>query len=282
MSIRRYLAALMLLVASTVANADSVVLIHGYLSSAAVWHRTGIVAMLHRNGWPFAGHFGPLGFEPNSAGQKAPSRTYTVDIPWAHPMAFQADVLNSFLRRIAARHPGEKIILVGHSAGGIAARMALVRGSVPEVSALITIASPHVGTPLAAVALEKTDDWGPFSVVKGFFGGKIYHTVRRSRGVLIDLLPPSTWNMLGWLNRQPHPDILYFSVVRSHGDRVVPPFSEDMNQTPALAGRSYLILSGSDHELTPMDGVIILDILNRLPALEQASKTPLDGSDRAA
>ena len=269
MSIRRYLAALMLLLASTTASADSVVLIHGYLSSAATWHRNGIVAMLQQNGWPFAGHFGPLGFEPNSVGQMAPNRTYTVDIPWSHPVAFQADVLNSFLRQIAARHPGEKIILVGHSAGGIAARMALVRGTVPEVSALITIASPHVGTPLAATALRKTDDWGPFSIVKGFFGGKLYHTVRRSRGALVDLLPPSTWNMLGWLNRQPHPDILYFSVVRSHGDRVVPPFSEDMNQVPALAGRSHLILSSSDHELTPMDGAIILDILNRLPTLEQ-------------
>ncbi len=264
----KHLLAVVLLLFSGIAQADSLVLIHGYLSSAQSWHRNGIVAQLQANGWPFAGHYGPLGFEPNSTGQLAPNRTYTVDIPWAHPLTFQADVLNGFLRQIAARHPQEKIILVGHSAGGVAARTALVRGSVPQVSALITIASPHVGTPLAATALRKTSDSGPARIIKGFFGGKLYHTVRRSRGALVDMLPPTGWNLLGWLNQQPHPAIHYFSVVRSNGDRVVPPWSEDMNQVPALAGRSHLILSASGHELDPLDGQIILDILSRLPALE--------------
>ncbi len=274
MRLKNLLAGTLLLLLSTTANADSLVLIHGYLSSAQTWHRNGIVWQLQQNGWPFAGHFGPLGFEPNSAGQTATNRTYTVDIPWAHPVTFQADVLNGFLRQIAARHPGERIILAGHSAGGVVARMALVRGGVPEVNALITIASPHVGTPLAATALRKTSDAGPVRIIKGFFGGRIYHTVRRSRGALVDMLPPTGWNLLGWLNRQPHPAIHYFSVVRGQGDRVVPPWSEDMNQVPALAGRAHLIVSPSGHELTPLDGRIILDILGRLPALEDSATDP--------
>jgi len=264
---RRLLSTLALLLASATVNADSLVLIHGYMSSAQTWHRSGIVSILRQNGWPLAGHFGPRGFQPFPHVEANGNRVYTVDIPWAHPIEFQADVLNGFLRQIAALHPAEKIILAGHSAGGIAGRAALIRDPIPQINALITIASPHVGTPLAAKALKKTSGSGPFGVVKGLFGGNLYHTVRRSRGVLVDLLPPSRRNLLGWLNQQPHPAIHYFSVVRSNGDRVVPPFSGDMNQVPVLAGRSYLILSNSSHELSPTDGVIILDILRQLALL---------------
>lgn len=270
MQIRRLLSTLILLLAATAANADSLVLIHGYMSSAQTWHRSGIISMLQQSGWPLAGHFGARGYQPFPHVETTGNRVYTVDIPWAHPVAFQADVLNGFLRQIAALHPDEKIILAGHSAGGIVARMALIRANIPQINALITIASPHVGTPLAAKALRKTSGSGPFGVVKSFFGGNLYHTVRRSRGVLVDLLPPSRRDLLGWLNQQPHPAIRYFSVVRSNGDSVVPAFSEDMNQVPALAGRSYLILSNSSHALTPMDGTIILDILQRLAILNTA------------
>lgn len=271
---KRLFLGLVLLFSAISASADSVVLLHGYLSSARVWHNTGIVMLLHQSGWPFAGHFGPRGVEYNSAGEMAPNRTYTIDLPWSHPVEFQADVLNRFLRQIAARHPGENIILVGHSAGGVVARMALVRRPTPEVSALITIASPHVGTPAAAYALDKTDDPAPISIMKSFFGGKLYRTVRHSHGALVDLLPPSHWNMLGWLNRQPHPPIRYFSVVRYLGDGVVPAFSEDMNQVPALAGRSEVILSPDGHGLNPVDGYVVLQILQRLQLeKQQAAQT---------
>jgi len=44
-----------------------------------------------------------------------------------------------------------------------------------------------------------------------------------------------------------------------------------MNQIPVLAGRSQLILSYAGHSLNPEDGMIILDILQRLE-----TSTPLN------
>ena len=73
-------------------------------------------------------------------------------------------------------------------------------------------------------------------------------------------------SVLGWLNVQPHPEIEYVSVIRTTpngvpGDWVVPGFSQDMNQVPALHGRSRVVAAPSDHELLPPDGLLIARLL---------------------
>ncbi len=262
---RRLLAGLLVLVASAAARADVAVLVHGYLSSAHSWDSSGVNAVLAANGWqPLAAVLPPAAVP--AVPVAAANTVYTVTLPSIAPLLVQADLLGYALRGVEARHPNEPITLVGHSAGGVVARLALVRGGTGQVTRLITIAAPHVGTGRALEALDVTHDSGPIGWLKDFFGGNLYHTVKASAPLLVDLAPPVPGSLLYWLNAQPHPDIDYVSVIRTTpdgfaGDLVVPGFSQDMNQVPALRGRSRVIAAPSQHELLPGDGMLIAQLL---------------------
>ncbi len=255
---------LALLLLSSAARADVAVLVHGYLGSAASWETSGVSQALERQGWRRAGVATPQGILP------APSRGegdvfYTVDLPSMAPVGLQADLLGRMLGAIEQRHAGEPVILIGHSAGGVVARMALVTARVKHPKALITIASPHLGTLRAVEALDETDDPFPVSVVKEFFAGELYGVVRDSWEVLLDLTPEQPGNLLFWLNRQPHPEIAYVSVVRpgpiGAGDELVPAFSQDMNNVVSLRDRSRVVTAPVSHALQPVDGKIVAEIL---------------------
>ena len=151
--------------------------------------------------------------------------------------------------------------------GGVVARVALVRGEIANIKALITIASPHLGTGRAEQALDVTDIPFPLSMFTDFFGGATYDTAMRSRSLFVDLVRQRPGTLLFWLNNLPHPDIEYFSVVRGQaavisGDYVVPGYSQDMNNVPALQGKSALIrVNNSYHGLNVLDGNVIVSVL---------------------
>jgi pimeloyl-ACP methyl ester carboxylesterase len=180
----------------------------------------------------------------------------------------QAFQLRQILQSINARHANEPISVAGHSAGGVVARLALVRGETANIKTLITIASPHLGTGRAEQALDVTDIPFPLSLFTDFFGGATYDTAMRSRSLFVDLVRQRPGTLLFWLNNLPHPDIEYFSVVRGQpavisGDYVVPGYSQDMNNVPALQGRSSLIrVNNSNHGLTVLDGNVIVSVLD--------------------
>ncbi|HID46539.1 MAG TPA: hypothetical protein EYP34_12395 [Chromatiaceae bacterium] len=208
--------------------------VHGYLSDAGTWERSGVNALLRQAGWQYAGN---LGFSPTGlieqpvAGEHGDQLFYTVNLPSLAPAPAQASWLKAATDYISQKNPNEKLTLVGHSAG----------------------------------------DSGMFGMVKEWFvrdeiGDGMYHTLKASRGILFNLVPPAPVTLLFWLNAQPHPDIEYVSVIRSGGyviasDLVVPPFSQDMNMIPALRGKSKRWLSFQGHELTPMDGKLLAEIL---------------------
>lgn len=257
-----------------VARADILVLVHGYFSGAQSWETSGITGLLERHGWQRGGVYltepGGIHLLPGQGGKG--SRTfYTVDLPSEAPILIQAFQLGQILQAINTRHPGEPLVLAGHSAGGIVARVALVRGDVGYARALITIASPHLGTVRAEQALDATDIPFPFSILTDFFGGETYDTAMRSRGLFVDLVRPRPGSLLYWLNTQPHPDIKYVSVVRGQaavitGDYVVPGYSQDMNNVPALNGRSSVInVNNTNHGLSLLDGRAIVRVLGNLP-----------------
>ncbi|HIE54986.1 MAG TPA: alpha/beta fold hydrolase, partial [Chromatiaceae bacterium] len=187
------------------------------------------------------------------------------------PAPLQAGWLKAAVDTIGKNHADEKITLVGHSAGGVVSRLMLVVHGQERVHRLITIASPHLGTDRAVKALDAVDDDGMFGFIKEWFvreeiGDGMYRTLKSSRGILFNLVPPAPGTLLHWLNLQPHPQIEYISIVRSSGyaiagDLVVPPFSQDMNQVPALRGKSKLYITYQGHELTPADGVLLARIL---------------------
>jgi pimeloyl-ACP methyl ester carboxylesterase len=254
----------------SVARADVLVLVHGYLGSAHTWDASGITAVLERHGWQRAGVFvtGPAGTRLIPAhGGAAQRKYYTVDLPSEAPVQIQAFQLRQILKSINTLHVNEPISIAGHSAGGVVARVVLVRGEIDNIKTLITIASPHLGTGRAEQALDVTDIPFPLSIVTDIFGGATYDTAMRSRSLFVDLVRQRPGTLLFWLNNQPHPDIEYFSVVRGQptimsGDYVVPGYSQDMNNVPALRGRSSLVKVNNDnHGLNVLDGNVIVSVL---------------------
>ena len=263
----KLLFSLLLGLQSLPASPDVLVLVHGYLGSAASWESSGVNAVLEQHGWQRGGISVPGGLLPGP-GNKSANSVYSVELPSMAPIALQAELLGRELNAITAQHPGEPVVLVGHSAGGVVARMLLVQNRAPQTKALITIASPHLGTDRAIQALEATDDPFPISMIKDFFGGGLYDVVRDSWGVLVDLTPARPGNLLYWLNAQPHPDIAYVSILRPGpvglGDELVPAFSQDMNNVPALAGKSTTYTLPVSHSLQPIDGLKLAEVLQKL------------------
>ena len=251
------------------AHADVMLLIHGYLGDANSWEESGINDELHQQGWARAGMFqgsalGPQLFITDS--NNAKNRVYVATLDSQAPVMIQADILKNIIDIIRLHHNNEKIILVGHSAGGVVARMALIRHQLQNIKALITIATPHIGTGRADQALDITANHGPFNMVKSIVGGSDYDALRHSRDLLVDLRHPQPGNLLYWLNSQLHPDIHYGSIIRLNndgqtGDYFVPGFSQDMNNVPALQGRSSTFTTPTSHFLVRQDADTILSII---------------------
>jgi len=279
---KRGLIALFLLLAGAgvfPVRAEVLLLVHGYLGGAYSWDNSGITTLLQQRDWQRAGVFmaDPAGVRLVPAGGvPASHKFYAADLASDAPMRIQVLQLQGILNAIEQANPGEPITIVGHSAGGVAARAALVLGSGKNVKSLITIASPHLGTVRAEQALDATDIPFPFSMVTDFFGGRAYDIAKRSRGLYHDLVRPYPGSFLFWLNAQPHPDIKYISVVRAQtgtgwGDYVVPSYSQDMNNVAALHGKSSRVTIPGQHALEPADGSVILDMLTQ-PAAVAGSK----------
>ncbi len=258
-----------LLLLSFSANADVMLLIHGYLGDADSWEKSGINDQLHQHGWQRAGMFrgspqGPKLYTIEH--QNTENRVYVATLPSEMPVITQTDILKTIIDIIRQTHENENIILVGHSAGGVVARMALIRHQLKNITALITIATPHIGTGRADQALDITANHGPFNMVKSFLGGGDYKALKNSRSLLVDLRHPQQGNLLYWLNSQPHPDIHYASIIRLNnngqtGDYYVPGFSQNMNNVPALQGRSSTFTTPTSHFLARQDANTILSII---------------------
>ena len=252
---------------STPARADVALLVHGYLGDASTWETSGVTAALATTGWQSAGVIVPS--YPDiilpAAHGNGTKRVYAIELPSTAPLNVQSDLLTRALRALESRHRGEPVSLVGHSAGGVVARMSVVRGGAGQVKRLVTIAAPHLGTERALQALEVTHAGGPLNILKDLFGGQTYHSVKQSWPVLLDLAPASPGSTLHWLNVQNHPDIEYISIVRGAsyglGDALVPGYSQDMNNVPGIHGRAKTYVVSSAHELSAEDGRVLAQLL---------------------
>ena len=244
-----------------VARAEVLVLVHGYASNASTWHMSGVNSVLMANGWRHGGI-------PAGVAATTEKTFYTVELPAAAPLMMQTRLLLDFMQMIRQRHVNEPLTLVGHSAGGVVARLALLGGNAAQVSRLVTIASPHLGTPRAAQGLDIVEDKpffcpGPgWYAMKSFFGGDKYDYLKHSKWALRDMLPPGYGRLINWANVQPHPGIRYDAVVRQQGDELVPAFSQDMNNVPALKGKAKVWLSQAGHMLNIRDGELLISILS--------------------
>jgi len=255
-------------------RADVVVLVHGWAANADTWLSSGIHSRMLENGWRDAGVITALPTGLSHLGpsvEKSNNSLYRVQLPAHAPMLVQAAHLHSQLDYIHNRHAGEKINIVAHSAGGIVARLVLVKTDAPEIDTLITIATPHLGTYRALDGLDIAHSKpffcpGPgIDLIKNVAGGDQYRYLRDSSAALADLVPASYGGILAWLNRQNHPNIHYHSIIKQipgkNGDEIVPAVSQDMNQVDSIRGRSITHVAVSSHALNPGDADLLTSIL---------------------
>jgi pimeloyl-ACP methyl ester carboxylesterase len=215
-------------------------------------------------GWYDAGHLFPNGALPVRVAPNPTGRyLYTVTLPSEAPLIVQMQWLSGYLHLLKAKHPDHSLILVGHSAGGVVARLSMIYSGLP-IKGLITISSPHLGTDKAEWGVMASNS--PFSWFAPFFG---LDTINRSEGLYWDLIRETPATALFWLNRQPHPQAYYISIVRvgreiGAGDSFVPTYSQDMNHVPALWGRALTVTSIGTHALQPSDGPLLVSLLRRI------------------
>jgi len=242
------------------ASAETVVLIQGYLGNAGSWRGTGVAAVLHQAGWSDGGHLSvsPGGVVQPIPGEPGARRFITVDLPTEAPAVVQSEVLGSYVAAIRKAAANEPIVLVGHSAGGVVARLFMVRHPDAAITGLVTIAAPHLGT--GAAEMGSLIGSTPMSWLAPMVG---LNTINRSQVLYHDLWRERPTNLLGWLNRVPHPKARYVSVIRG-GDSWVNGYSQDMNRVPALAGAARTVVSPGDHGLRPADGALLADLLRAM------------------
>ncbi len=107
-----------------------VLLIHGYGCSRAAWWW--LRRRLEAAGWSVA----TINLEP----------IYTSIENYVEPVARRID-------EVLAATGGERLILVGHSMGGLVARAYLRRHGAARVARLVTLGTPHAGSELARLGL---------------------------------------------------------------------------------------------------------------------------------
>ncbi len=258
---------LSLLLLPGLAAAEAMVLLQGYLAYDDPWRSSGASMAMVRGGWQDGGQLfdTPDGVQRNGPPGKAARSFYTLALAVEAPLLVQARQLERFMAYVRARHEGESIYLVGHSAGGVVARLYMVQHPKVRISALITIASPHLGTGTAEAG--RMMGQSPLGWVAPLVGAE---TLNRSQGLYHDLMREQPGNLIFWLNRQPHPESRYISVVRKGGglfgmgDMIVPEWSQNMNNVSTLRGAVVTIPVNADHSLTPADGQLLLDLLRRM------------------
>ncbi len=136
--IKQLFAVLLISMVTLSVKADVLVLVHGYLGSAHSWETSGVNAVLNANGWPRTGMLaaGPGGVQmlPAAVTAKGGNAVYAVELPSLAPMMIQADYLQAMLQQVSVHHPGEETHIAAHSAGGVVARIVLVRAqpSIPN------------------------------------------------------------------------------------------------------------------------------------------------------
>jgi pimeloyl-ACP methyl ester carboxylesterase len=260
--------ALSLLLLPVPLSAKTVVFVHGFQSNGMEWRTNGVTSPLLQRGWRDGGHFimtaqGPYNPQPPLAAR--PEQVfYTLSLPSGSPILLQASLLDSYLQSIYAQRQ-EPLTLVGHSAGGVVARSWLVRTATVPVDALITIATPHLGTPLADVAKQAAQT--PMATFANHAGFSQW--LEKAENLYSDLSPETPGKFLYWLNHQPHPFIRYVSIVRDNEPRpdrydfTVPTYSQDMNNVFALRGASEVFSVKGSHFPSVYDGFALAEILSR-------------------
>ena len=261
------LCASLILITPSAVHSQVMILLHGHLGSSIDWRISGFTGVLQEAGWRDGGVIDTVRNTADLKPLTSADTFYALDLPSEDSLIVQAARLDTALKRILPRHPGAALLFTGFSAGGVVARLYMVRHPHLPVRALCTIASPHLGTESAEIALLAAE-----SLLSGYasmFGAEF---INHSQALYRELVRERPGSFLYKLNREPHPAAQYIALVRVNseaepGDLVVPVYSQDMNNVVALHGRVQTLSGPGVH------GVLADDARHLLAALKDKAST---------
>ncbi|MFM2133113.1 MAG: hypothetical protein RL156_394 [Bacteroidota bacterium] len=204
-------------------------LLHGLGQKAHVWEGAALSSYEQTLGLHFGGVLtmknGRVQCSKNGSG---PSDFFTVSFsnPVDSVAAWSAE-LEQFINEVLRRTGANKVTLVGYSMGGVASRLYLTQHQQNHrVQRLITIGSPHLGSPFARVYSLKAGIKNSLAsssnpISQAILGGALSAVEACETDMpfdapaMRDLIPPdNAGNFLDRLGKAPHPlDVEYVSVI---------------------------------------------------------------------
>ena len=257
---------------STTTVAYPIILLHGLGQKSHVWEGAALSSYEQSLGL----HFGGVLTVKNGSVQCArrgsgPADFFTVS--FSNPVdsvAAWSRELELFIAEVLRRTGANRVTLVGYSMGGIASRQYLVKHSRDHhVQRLITIGTPHLGSPFARVYSIKSGIKNSLADSPNPVSEAVLRAALRAveacetdmpfdAPAMRDLIPPdNAGNFLDRLGKAPHPqDVEYVSVV---GNVDVLGDAQKLRSSAlqeVLRRVGDLFDNGMSSLLTPGDGVV--------------------------
>jgi pimeloyl-ACP methyl ester carboxylesterase len=211
-----------------------ILFLHGMGATAETWIDAGVKSFLEKKGLRYGGVIGvdkrgQLQIsQPSCPPEKADFFALQVADSFQSLNLWERD-LATIIEAVRSRTGAPRVILVGHSAGGLAARKYLVdHARYHHVAKLLTIATPHRGSELALIAIledllganasgSEAINTTSRALLEELKALESRAGLRYKAPIFRDLLPESLNPALRRLNSAPHPTDVKYACILAAG-----------------------------------------------------------------